>query len=116
MFMILSISIVKPSAFLFKRYLVKHVVFTIFCIVINRYPAVRIHNPPNLTAIDPLVGLDMQTIVRGFGIFFLPFGTVLCIFTVTGLVGTIRNSHRLKTVVRHSCYFCLLNNEKRYST
>jgi len=59
-----------------------------------------------VTAIDPLVGLDMQVIVRGFGIFFLPFGTVLCTFTVTGLVGTFRNSHRLKTMVRHSFYFC----------
>ena len=61
-----------------------------------------------MTAIDPLVGLDMQVIVRGFGIFFLPFGTVLCTFTVTGLVGTFRNSHRLNTMVRHSFYFCLL--------
>ena len=69
---------------------------------INKYPGVRIENPPKVTLEDPMTDMNFRGLVRGFGVFLLIFGLIIVGVTVTSLVGTFRKSKTLTNAVSQS--------------
>ncbi|CAG2206916.1 unnamed protein product [Mytilus edulis] len=63
--------------------------------VINKYPILRMSNPPNVTMSDPMKDMNYIGFIRACGLFLLVFGTIICAIAVLGLVGTYRRSRRL---------------------